>query len=110
MYTQIILSGALDRLGKQILELSDVTRLFEYDRQNQTNYLRTLERYLLHGNKLSRAASSMFVDRSTMKYRLRKIKGMIQQDFEDPDAAKRLLAGIAVFKASLRGTNIEEDI
>ncbi|MDR1193439.1 MAG: helix-turn-helix domain-containing protein [Peptococcaceae bacterium] len=99
MYTQIILSGALDRLGKQILELSDVVTLFEYDKRNQTSYLSTLEQYLLHGNKLSRAASSMFVDRSTMKYRLRKIKSMIQQDFENPDAAKRLLMGIAVFKA-----------
>jgi sugar diacid utilization regulator len=42
----------------------------------------------------------MFIDRGTMKYRLYKIKGMIRQDFENPDAAKRLMMGISVFKAS----------
>ncbi|MPN18220.1 hypothetical protein SDC9_165579 [bioreactor metagenome] len=98
MYTEIMMSGAIDLIGKQILELSDIIKLSEFDKKNQTNYLRTLEQYLLYGNKLARAADSMFIDRSTMKYRLGKTKDIIQKDFDQPSIAKQFRLGIFVFR------------
>jgi DNA-binding PucR family transcriptional regulator len=98
MYTDILISGAIDRIGRQILELSDIKSLYEHDLKNRTDYLRTLEHYLKHENRLSQAADSMFIDRSTMKYRLKKIKNIMQNDFDEPLVAKRLKLGIYVFR------------
>ena len=79
---------------------SEIKKLSEYDERNHTEYLDTLEKYLFFGNRLSSAAASMFIDRSTMKYRLQKIEDLIGVDTEDPDAARRLQIGIAVFRLS----------
>lgn len=98
LYTKILLSGAIERLGKQILELSDIRCLAQYDADNRTEYLRTLEQYLIYGNRLSNAAKSMFIDRSTMKYRLSKIMDIIKKDIDRPDVAKQLRTGIAIYR------------
>ena len=100
MYFELIVSGAVERVGKRVLELSEIAMLADYDEKNHTEYLATLEAYLNFGNRLSPAASSMFIDRSTMKYRLQKIADLLGSDFEQPDTAKRLAIGIAVHKVS----------
>lgn len=100
VYFELIVSGAVERVGKRVLELSEIAMLADYDEKNHTEYLATLEAYLNFGNRLSPAASSMFIDRSTMKYRLQKIADLLGSDFEQPDTAKRLAIGIAVHKVS----------
>lgn len=90
-------------MGKKVLELSEVTLLADYDEKNNTDYLATLEAYLSFGNRLSAAASSMFIDRSTMKYRLQKISDLLCADFDDLDTAKRLSLGIAIHKLKAQG-------
>lgn len=103
VYFEMILSGAVESVGKKVLELSEVTLLADYDEKNNTDYLATLEAYLSFGNRLSAAASSMFIDRSTMKYRLQKISDLLCADFDDPDTAKRLSLGIAIHKLKAQG-------
>lgn len=100
VYFELIVSGAVERVGKRVLELSEIAMLADYDEKNHTEYLATLEAYLNFGNRLSPAASSMFIDRSTMKYRLQKISDLLGSDIEQPDTAKRLAIGIAVHKVS----------
>ena len=97
-YLEIIVSGAVERVGHKVLELSETALLADYDRKNNTEYLSTLEAYLDYGNHLSPAAASMFIDRSTMKYRLQKISDLLDVDIEDADTAKRLALGIAVHR------------
>lgn len=97
-YFEMILSGAVESVGKRVLELSEIDLLIDYDEKNNTQYLATLEAYLSYGNRLSAAANSMFIDRSTMKYRLQKISDLLGADFDDPDTAKRLIVGIAIHK------------
>lgn len=103
VYFEMILSGAVESVGKKVLELTEVTLLADYDEKNNTDYLATLEAYLSFGNRLSAAASSMFIDRSTMKYRLQKISDLLCADFDDPDTAKRLSLGIAIHKLKAQG-------
>ena len=40
----------------------------------------------------------MFIDRSTMKYRLQKIRSILGEDIDAPDVARRLEFGIAVYR------------
>lgn len=97
LYTQIVLSEAVKRAGEQILTISDVKLLAEYDAKNKTNYLKTLELYLRCNNRIAAASKAGFVDRGTMKYRLQKIRGLLQVDFDQPRTAKFLRLGIAVY-------------
>lgn len=96
LYTDILLSGASQRVGGDVLELSEVCRLAAYDEENQADYVRTLACYLTHGNKISPAAAALFIDRSTLKYRLQKIRDLLGLNFDDPVIAKRLQMGIAM--------------
>lgn len=98
MYSELIIAGALERVGSQLLILSEIRVLARYDAESQTEHIRTLECYLACGNRSSQAASELFIDRSTLKYRLQKIKDIIKTDFENQATANRLSMGIAVFR------------
>ena len=82
LYTEIVLSEAVKRAGEQILTISDVKLLVEYDAENKTNYLKTLELYLRCNNRITAASKAGFIDRGTMKYRLQKIRSLLQMDFD----------------------------
>ena len=97
-YQPLMLAGALEQVGSRVLELSEVLSLADYDERNHTDYLTTLERYLAFGNRVSPAAAEMFIDRSTMKYRLQKIRSILGEDIDAPDVARRLEFGIAVYR------------
>ncbi len=72
----------------------------EYDAENKTNYLKTLELYLRCNNRITAASKAGFIDRGTMKYRLQKIRSLLQMDFDQAENAKLLRLGIAVYEAA----------
>lgn len=100
LYTEVMLSEAVKRAGKQILTLSDVTTLVKYDAENKTTYLNTLRQYLRCNGRIAAAAKSIFIDRGTMKYRLQKIRDLLQIDFDQPETARLLRLGIAIYNAA----------
>lgn len=100
LYTEVMLSEAVKRAGKQILTLSDVTALVKYDTENKTSYLNTLRQYLRCNGRIAAAAKSIFIDRGTMKYRLQKILDLMQIDFDQPETARLLRLGIAIYNAA----------
>jgi hypothetical protein len=60
-------------------------RVNEYDNLNGTDYLLTLETYLLNNKSLIASANSLFIHRSTMTYRLKCIKNIVNISFEDAE-------------------------
>ncbi len=102
-YQELMLAGALAQVGSRVLELSEVLNIARYDERNHTDYLTTLERYLAFGNRVSPAAASMFIDRSTMKYRLQKIRSLLGEDIDDPAVARRLEFGISIHRLGSNG-------
>lgn len=102
-YQPLMLAGALEQVGSRVLELSEVLSLADYDERNHTDYLTTLERYLAFGNRVSPAAAEMFIDRSTMKYRLQKIRSILGEDIDDPAVARRLEFGISIHRFGSNG-------
>lgn len=99
-YQELLLSGAIEQVGSRVLLLSEVLELVDFDERNHVDYVSTLEKYLAFGNHLSAAAASMFIDRSTMKYRLQKIEDIFGIDVDDPATARRFELGIAVYRLS----------
>jgi DNA-binding PucR family transcriptional regulator len=69
-----------DEQGYQCLRL---LRLKEYDRENQTNLLQTLETYLDAAGKVNVTAQRLHIHINTLSYRLRRIEEIIQVDLED---------------------------
>ena len=89
-----------DPLGSLIL--SELLVLHKYDAENSSEYLRTLEVYLSNGRSMTDTAAALFIDRSTLKYRLNKIQDMTKLDFSDDDACCALLMSCLVYRSCMR--------
>ena len=62
--------------------------LREYDRRNNTSYLKFLYQYLENTNNPCGVITTLNIHRNTLKYRLDKIKGIMNVDLRD---SKQLL-------------------
>lgn len=56
--------------------------LVAYDRENQSEYYETLRVYLLHNRNVAETLEALFIHRSTFKYRMQRIKEIMQTDLE----------------------------
>jgi hypothetical protein len=61
----------------------EAVRIFDYDRENRTELLLTLETYLRQNKSLKAAAEELFIHRSTMTYRLGCIDKLAKIDYDD---------------------------
>lgn|GEM_PF-2971195 len=70
---------------EELLEIyyDTVGPLIEYDRENNTELLRTLEIYLEEDENISKAAQRMYLHRNTLKYRIAKIQEVLGYNFEN---------------------------
>lgn len=99
-YYYILAANAIDVHGADILILSDVSLLLEYDNKKQTQYLETLEKYVHHFGMISPSASALFIDRSTLKYRIQKISDILNRDLNDIRVIRSLRFSIAVYRVN----------
>lgn len=58
--------------------------LQKHDREKGTQYYETFREYLLQERDIPRTAKALIIHRSTLLYRLEKIRGLIHVDLEDP--------------------------
>ena len=78
---------------------ANLMRLIEYDASHGTDYLTTL-RYYWHYNRSSAALCRLLhIQRSTLFYRLTKIREILEQDFNDYTSLIQLSVGIAILEA-----------
>jgi hypothetical protein len=83
--------------------------LIAYDEQHRGDLVSTLSRWLEHGGSLERAADALYVHRSTLKYRLRRIREITGFDLSDADVRFNLqLAARAL--ATLRALRGDDDV
>ncbi|MCL6454155.1 MAG: PucR family transcriptional regulator ligand-binding domain-containing protein [Alicyclobacillus sp.] len=62
----------------------------EYDKENGTDLLRTLDAYLRCGGNTRQVAEELFVHRNSVHYRLERIQDIIGKSLSDPETAFRL--------------------
>ena len=77
---------------------SSIGLLAEYDRENNSNLLDTLEVYLLENRNITAAAQKLYIHRNTMNYRINKIKQVLNTDFDDSEKLLKLQIGIRVMR------------
>ena len=74
----------------QLSEVDDFARrwlgpLIEYDTAKRTDLVKTLTHYLNHGGRYGPTSESLAVHRSTLKYRLHRIRELTGFDLSDPE-------------------------
>lgn len=75
--------------------------LIDHDRDHNSDLVRTLTVYLDAGGNYDRAADSLIIHRSTLRYRLGRIRELSGRDLTDPDDRLNLHVAVRV-QAALR--------
>ena len=78
-----MLDRCMDELLPDMLFPPALHKLIECDRRKSTNYVETLRAYLENDLKPAKAMKALFVQRSTLLYRLERINEITGVDFED---------------------------
>ncbi|MFC7395237.1 PucR family transcriptional regulator [Scopulibacillus cellulosilyticus] len=103
---EALLQHLPDHILKRYLTVT-VEPLRQYDKENGTELLRTLEVYLNCGGKLGEAARILFVHRNTVKFRIARIEELLDTKLDDGMAAFRLHLGLCVGR--LLGTGVSSE-
>lgn len=101
LHPQPLFQAAADQFGQSVLWRSDLQALVEYDQHNGTTYLETLKQYLLSAGNHTKAANQLFLDRSTLNYRLAKIRSILNCDLDDFKISLNLLIAIYIHTMAL---------
>lgn len=80
-----ILSGVEDTEEVELFVRTWLGPLLDYDERKHSELVCTLSRYLECGGKYDATASTLMVHRSTLKYRLQRIREISGHDLSDPD-------------------------
>lgn len=75
-----------------------VSELDVFDRENNTEFVQTLEMFLENNGNITKAAQEMHLHRNTMMYRMEKIEDILQVDLKMPEVALNLQLGIIAKK------------
>ena len=79
-----ILSNVDDFTGVERFVRAQLGTLLDYDAQKNSNLVETLFHYLESGGNYAGASGALIVHRSTLKYRLQRIREIGQCDLSDP--------------------------
>ncbi|MGI5405417.1 PucR family transcriptional regulator [Streptomyces chartreusis] len=94
--------------GNDLRELEDFVRewlgqLIDYDTEHATKLVETLSRYFDCGGNYDDAAATLTVHRSTLRYRLQRIREITDRDLADVDTRLNLQVATRVWKIILGG-------
>ena len=77
---------------------TEFVRLLNYDIENNTEYVETLQSYFVHQKKLAEVANSLFIHKNTASYRISRIKELFNFDFKDNDFIFNFLYSYRLFE------------
>lgn len=75
-----------------------VTEMMEYDQRHKTQYYETLRVYMRNRMRATSTAEEMFIHKTTLNYRLDKIKELFGVDWEDPIKLLQLLNSLYIIE------------
>jgi len=85
---EYVLGRTQDAMQPRHLVAPELLWLIDHDRANGTQYYETLRAYLLNERDIPRTSQALIIHRTTLLYRLRKLRDVVPIDMEDP--VKRL--------------------
>ena len=80
-----LLEEATRRLPCNMICSEKLLKLQEYDRTHNTDYMDTLRVYLDCNLNIMQSARQLYIHRSTMLYRLEKVKQILESALDDPE-------------------------
>lgn len=83
MVLPFILSQATRELGPGQLYHPGIRRLMEYDKKEHTELVATVREYMKHRYNVTRTAEALFIHRTTLLFRLQRIKKLTGIDWKD---------------------------
>ena len=75
----------MDKKKQALLHGEIIQTLEQYDRDHNSELLRTLDCYFRSGMNVSKTAKELFIHRNTLLFRLDKIRDLIHMDLSEPD-------------------------
>lgn len=75
----------------EMVAAPDLLRLREFDRENGTEYYDTLRAYLRHERSIPETSDALIIHRTTLSYRLKKIKDLMSVNLDNEDVRFYLL-------------------
>jgi DNA-binding PucR family transcriptional regulator len=103
----LLLTAASDPGALDHFVADRIGRLLEHDAERHSKLVETLTAYLDAGAALDAAAEALFIHRSTLKYRLGRIRELLDVDLSDPSARfdLQLACGIHAVVEALRSSD-----
>lgn len=100
-YKECLLENFFDlceeNLDLRLLCRADIQRIWEYDKQNKTDFVETIYVYLSTGKSLVESAKQLFVHRNTVVHRINKLEEILGEDiFSSEDSTLQLLLSCKV--------------
>lgn len=75
-----------------------VLTLKRYDEKNETEYVKTLQTYLLYQKSIQKTAACLYVHRNTIHYRIARIKEILQFDLDNSEQDARMLQSCEILE------------
>ncbi len=94
---QLLNSGVEGEKSAELYALS-IRSLVEYDQQNATNMVETLDCYFACNCNVSETAKELFIHRNTLIYRIDKIQNILGRDLKDAEERLLLQLGLRIYQ------------
>ena len=94
---QLLSSGVETEKSLELYTLS-IRNLVDYDRQNATNLVETLDCYFACNCNVSETAKALFIHRNTLIYRIDKIKAILGRDLKESEERLLLQLGLKIYQ------------
>ncbi|MCL6633542.1 MAG: PucR family transcriptional regulator ligand-binding domain-containing protein [Alicyclobacillus herbarius] len=78
-----------------------INPIYQYDIENGTDLLHTLDVYLKHGGNTKQVATELFIHRNSVHYRLERIQDLLGGDLNSPELLFRLNLSLRAWKLGL---------
>ena len=78
-----MLSSVTDPAGIEAFMNDQLGTLLDYDKRHRSDLLATLAQYFDSGCSIDQAAEMLSIHRSTLKYRLKRVRELLGQDLND---------------------------
>ena len=83
----------------ELVAAPDLLRLREYDRKNGTEYYETLRVYLLHERNIPETSDALIIHRTTLSYRLKKMREIMTVNLDSEDVRFYLLLSFRLLES-----------
>lgn len=87
------------QLRPEMLAAPDLLRLRSYDRENGTEYYKTLRAYLLNERNIPETSEALIIHRTTLSYRLKKMQELMTTNLDNPDERFYLLMSFRLLES-----------